>query len=216
MGYAFILLVINASCLKKLLAVYNNLDSDIYNSMLTKVFLDTEFTGLHLRTTLISIALVADSGQEFYAEFTDYDRKQISPWIEENVLNRLQLKTEKTGVYHNHELTKVKGDRIEIASQLRMWLSQFTAIEIWADVLAYDWVLFCELFGGALNIPEHIFYSPFDLATFFRLKGFIDPVSKYERDVKRFLFAETDISQQHNSLADARAELICYKKLMNE
>jgi len=33
---------------------------------MTKVFLDTEFTGLHQGTSLISLALVAESGEEFY------------------------------------------------------------------------------------------------------------------------------------------------------
>jgi hypothetical protein len=37
----------------------------------TKLFLDTEFTGLHQNTTLISIGLIADTGDTFYAELTD-------------------------------------------------------------------------------------------------------------------------------------------------
>jgi hypothetical protein len=37
----------------------------------TKLFLDTEFTGLHQNTTLIS-GLIADTG-DIYAELTDYD-----------------------------------------------------------------------------------------------------------------------------------------------
>jgi hypothetical protein len=37
----------------------------------TKLFLDTEFTGLHQNTTLISIGLIADTGDN--AELTDYD-----------------------------------------------------------------------------------------------------------------------------------------------
>lgn len=51
-----------------------------------KVFFDTEFTGLHQGTTLISIGLVAESGEEFYAEFNDYDASQINDWIDINVL----------------------------------------------------------------------------------------------------------------------------------
>ena len=39
-----------------------------------KVFFDTEFTGLHRNTTLISIGLVSEDGRTFYAEFNDYDR----------------------------------------------------------------------------------------------------------------------------------------------
>ena len=43
----------------------------------TKIFFDTEFTGLHQNTTLISIGLIAETGQTFYAELTDYDRCQV-------------------------------------------------------------------------------------------------------------------------------------------
>ena len=41
-----------------------------------KVWFDTEFTGLHKNTTLISIGLVTENGKTFYAEFTDYDESQ--------------------------------------------------------------------------------------------------------------------------------------------
>lgn len=56
-----------------------------------KLFLDTEFTGLHQNTTLISIALVGDQGEEFYAELTDYDTKQLTPWLEKHVITNLCL-----------------------------------------------------------------------------------------------------------------------------
>ncbi len=39
--------------------------------MKTKVFFDTEFTGLRQQTTLISIGLVAETGETFYAELTE-------------------------------------------------------------------------------------------------------------------------------------------------
>lgn len=48
----------------------------------TKIFFDTEFTGLHQNTTLISIGLIAENGQTFYAELTDYDKSQIDGWIQ--------------------------------------------------------------------------------------------------------------------------------------
>lgn len=35
------------------------------------IFFDTEFTGLHKDTTLISIGLVSETGEKFYAEFDD-------------------------------------------------------------------------------------------------------------------------------------------------
>jgi len=42
-----------------------------------KIFFDTEFTGLHQNTTLISIGLVTEQEHSFYAEFDDYDKSQV-------------------------------------------------------------------------------------------------------------------------------------------
>ncbi|MBK9270725.1 MAG: hypothetical protein IPM48_03940 [Saprospiraceae bacterium] len=50
------------------------------------LFLDNEFTGLHQRTTLISLALVSESGEEFNVELTDYDRAQVFPWLDEHLI----------------------------------------------------------------------------------------------------------------------------------
>lgn len=177
----------------------------------TKIFLDTEFTGLHQNTTLISIALVAENGDEFYAEFIDYDKSQITEWLEENVLRKLLHSP--LAINTSEILSKMylSGNAKTISLLLKAWLIRFESIEIWADVLAYDWVLFCELFGGAFGIPENIFYAPFDLSTFFRLKGIIQPVNKYQNDVSRFDFVGIDKENQHNSLADARAEFALWQ-----
>jgi len=58
--------------------------------MKTKIFFDTEMTGLHRGTTLVSIGMVSEDDKTFYAEFTDYDKSQVDPWIQENVINNLK------------------------------------------------------------------------------------------------------------------------------
>lgn len=180
----------------------------------TKVFLDTEFTGLHKNTTLLSLAMVAENGEEFYAEFSDYDENQVSDWVQENVMNKLQFRGNEFVMIKQGKTLMMKGDKDRVRIESELWLKQFNNIEIWADVLAYDWVLFGDLFGGAMKIPENIFYAPFDLATVFRMNGLIEPQKKYERDVKRFEFAGLDAQKQHHALEDARVEKICYHKLM--
>ena len=57
-----------------------------------KVFFDTEFTGLHKDTSLISIGLISEDRRCFYAELTDYDEKQCDDWIRENVIKHLNDK----------------------------------------------------------------------------------------------------------------------------
>lgn len=56
-----------------------------------KVFLDTEFTGLHQNTTLISLGMVTEHNESFYAEFTDYDKIQVDEWVQEHVIDNLKL-----------------------------------------------------------------------------------------------------------------------------
>lgn len=179
-----------------------------------KVFFDCEFTGLHQNTTLISIGCVADTGFEFYAELTDYDQTQVDEWIQENVLSNLVYRGGKNQAYTNAPYSGRLGDKAYIASELKKWftelleLSRDDTIEIWSDVLAYDWVLFCQLFGHAFNIPDYVYYIPFDIATLFKVLGF-DP------DTNREEFAELyDNGLKHNALWDARVIRACYEKLM--
>ena len=49
------------------------------------VFLDTEFTKFN-HPDLISLALVAEDGREFYAERTDYNASSCSEFVRETVL----------------------------------------------------------------------------------------------------------------------------------
>lgn len=147
------------------------------NSLSKRLFLDTEFTGLTQDTTLISIALVADTGETFYAEATDFDTSKISEWLQENVINQLFLN--ESIVSQNLSQFYFVGKRLEIAEALKKWLAQFESpyfntepfLQIWADVPHYDWVLFCELFGGAFGIPQNIHYMPMDVATMLYFKN---------------------------------------------
>ena len=41
------------------------------------VFLDTEFTGEHIHTTLVSIGMVTLEGAELYLTLNDYDESQV-------------------------------------------------------------------------------------------------------------------------------------------
>ncbi|MGH8500265.1 MAG: 3'-5' exoribonuclease domain-containing protein [Burkholderiales bacterium] len=177
-----------------------------------KIFLDCEFTGLHRNTTLISLALLAESAEEFYAEFTDYDKSQLNDWLVENVFAHLSL----DGTESEREPGRlhIKGDTHRIKSALEAWFAQFGtqkgAIQIWGDCLPWDWVLFCELFGGAFGIPPSIHYMPMDLATLFYLKT-------GNPDTGRVGFAGDQLKdlglEPHNALYDVHLIKACYGKL---
>ena len=191
-----------------------------------KIFFDTEFTGLHQHTTLISIGLIAEDGRKFYAEFNDYDKSQVDEWMQENVINNLKFKEPNIGedeyfVASRHTSNPIgedmfkgfsvelRGNKIDIKNELERWLFQFNDIEIWSDCLAYDWVLFCQIFGHAFYVPTNIYYIPFDICTLMKIKN-IDP------DVNREEFIEIDNNiKKHNSLFDAEIIKLCYEKLIN-
>lgn len=195
-----------------------------------KVFFDTEFTGLHKYNTIISIGLVTEEyggkSKMFYAEFVDYNQHQVDEWVMNNVISKLFLHSllEKNSCMDfeddcTNELRCVYGDRKYIKEQLDIFFRGFgsTTIQLWSDCLAYDFVLFNDLWGGAMQTPKNIYYIPFDICTLFEMKG-IDP------DISREEFASgmsdmditinnTRLPEKHNSLFDALIIRDCYKKL---
>ena len=180
----------------------------------TKIFFDTEFTGLQNGTTLISIGAISECGKTFYAELTDFNLLQVDTWIEENVLSKLHLDIEKHGQNSTSCVGNdwlYKGTKYETGLMIEAWLKQFEEVEIWSDCLAYDWVLFNDLFGGAFRIPKNVYYIPFDICTLFKIKA-IDP------DVSREKFGCGEVYSEmpkHNALWDARVIKMCYEKLMD-
>jgi hypothetical protein len=187
----------------------------------TKVFFDCEFTGWHQNTTLISIGFIAESGQTFYAELTDYDKSQIDDWLQKNVIENLLMHEPREGKEVGNELYKsysvdkpysveLRCNKKFLKDEISSWLYQFKEIEIWGDYLSYDWVLFCQIFGHAFNIPKNVYYIPFDICTLFKIKG-VDP------DINREKFAlggQYFEMPKHNALWDARVIKMCYEKLM--
>ncbi len=191
---------------------------------MTKLFFDTEFTGLHQKTTLISIGIVSEDGRTFYAEFTDYDKNQCDAWINENVIAKLQFGDEEKqkqstvpfitdGVHFTGF-----GNTETIKQYLTEWLKQFSSVQIWSDCLAYDWVFFCQIFGHAFSIPKNIYYIPFDICPLFLLKEGNADVSREEYagkmiEVNDVYHWGVTTENKHNALWDAYVIRACYNKL---
>lgn len=170
-----------------------------------RLFFDTEFTGLHKGTTIISMGIKAENGKTFYAEFNDYDKGQLDDWIQKNVIDNL---------LHDNIDFNIMADKVvygnsrQVAKSLREWLQQFDHVEMWSDCLAYDWILFNDLYTHAFNIPNNVYYIPFDICTLMKIKG-VDP------DISREEFIDNSIEgKKHNSLYDAKVIEACYNKLM--
>jgi len=191
-----------------------------------RIYLDTEFTGLHQETTLISIGIIADNGAKFYGELTDYNQSQCDNWIKNNVISNLLLNKDSFG--ENPEVLDKNGTKLflgtqaELRVELTEWLTELSpeeaSIEVVSDCLAYDMVLFNQIWGHSFNVPKCVHYIYTDICTMFRMKH-IDPDISREEFVNLDTEASCNVADlgvtvmKHNSLWDAVVIKECYNLL---
>lgn len=175
-----------------------------------KLFFDTEFTGLHKNTTLISIGIVSENGQQFYAELTDYDKNaENDKWIKENVIDNLLTRFPKDIDKAPYVENLHVGDKDSIAKSLEIWLKQFDYVELVSDCCHYDMVLFCDLFGGAFYIPKNVCPTCYDINQDIAQLYGISQQKAFDKNresiLKEFNDSLLDLNSEmkHNSLWDA-------------
>jgi len=188
-----------------------------------KIFFDTEFTGLHKNTTLISIGLVDENGRTFYAEFSDYDESQCDDWIHENVIKH--LKWSKEGPTENFKSIsginndwKAYGTKEYIKTVLSEWLAEYDYVELVSDVCHYDMVLFIDIFGGAFDIPKNVNPACHDINQDLAKRFMITEREAFDLSREALLKARVDShiieGDKHNSLYDAKVIKEIYR-IMN-
>ena len=115
------------------------------------VFLDTEFTDF-VRPDLISIALVAEDGREFYAERDDYCHADCSDFVRQAVQPLLG------------RMPGVACSRSELSDRVREWFTRL--FEPATVIFDYEWdwhLLAVAMLGQARRKP------PVDIASLLRL-----------------------------------------------
>ncbi|EJI1280455.1 TPA: 3'-5' exoribonuclease [Vibrio vulnificus] len=181
-----------------------------------RLFLDTEFTGLKQDAELLSLALVDEHGRAFYAECQARYGASVDKWIVEHVLAHtrwLSLPSCAPSEWLQEGEVRYGFDSDEnIAHQLKHWLSQYERVELWADCPAYDWVLFCQLFGGSQYLPRPLSYVVNDFATLLTLQG-LDPLLPR---ISLLAPNQQPQGQPHNALYDARLLKACFTQLIAE
>lgn len=149
-----------------------------------KVFIDTEFTNFFV-PALISIGLVADTGEETYFE-VDYEYADCSDFVRETVIPLLS-----SGPY-----MKFKKDDLHKAlySWFQIIKSPGQTVEICYDA-EIDWLLFSQLFDMHLAswiVPLNIEYQ-------------VSTLLQYD-------YYKKNLIPEHHALNDARAIAFAYRK----
>lgn len=153
-----------------------------------RYFLDTEFNESSDGVTLISIGIVAEDGRELYAISSEFSEEACNQWVKDNVLNQLE------GPRHS---------RAQIANDIKAFVGFDGSPEFWGYYADYDWVLFCQLFGGMLKVPANWPHLCMDIKQFAIQTG-MPHINK--------LVPPPD--DAHNAMADARWTFEMYKKLV--
>ncbi len=174
------------------------------------VFVDAEFTGLHAATTLVSMGLVTFEGAPLYVSFNDYNRPQVTEWLQDNVLNLIDERM---------SVSTPEGFR-RIADFLEGY-AQGDPITLVSAGKAFDLILLFELWGARCPsgtafhwhqwVPGYLCHrAHLDLDTLFVACG-IDP------DVDRDVYVGHAVSgTRHHALYDAQVVRECFLKLLRE
>lgn len=187
------------------------------------LFFDTEFTGLHKDTSLISIGIVSEDGNKFYAEFTDYDKLPVNDWIKNNVIDNLYLR--RNGAYEQriekenspeHYKMEVKGNKECVARWLTQWFSKFNSIQFVSDVCHYDFVLLIDIFGTAFDLPENVCASCHDInqdiARHYGISEW-EAFDKSREEIVMELCGYEVEGRKHNALYDAEVIKAVYEEI---
>jgi hypothetical protein len=152
-------------------------------------FLDTEFNENGKTIELISIALVSEDGQEYYAVSSEFNAEDCNDWVKANVLTKLPP-FDMLGTARGESIWK---PRDEIANEIReLVLQGDEKPEFWAYFADYDWVALCQLYGAMVDLPPGFPMFCLDLKQ-----------EMYRRDLKKsdIPIVNTD---GHSALSDAK------------
>lgn len=138
-----------------------------------KYYLDAEFVEDGITIDLLSIAIVAEDGRQFYAENLDADFNNASEWVRDNVfpslwLNPLVNNTPEKRVVKAFEqnialknlgtwANKGSGGvflHSEIGVEILKFLGDDKEPSFWADYADYDWVVLAQIFGTMIDLPS--------------------------------------------------------------
>lgn len=158
-----------------------------------KYFIDTEFieSGPKKPIQLISIGIVAEDGRTLYAISSEFDRRDASQWVKDNVL--IQLDPAETNAKWCEPISV-------IAAAVDGFVGDDKP-EFWGYYADYDWVVFAQMFGTMMDLPKRF--------------------PMYCRDIKQLCDDKGNPklpeqgNGEHNALADAKWNKVAWEFLQN-
>ncbi len=179
---------------------------------MTRFFYDTEFLEDGNTIDLISIGIITDDGEKYYAvnSSVDWDRVKRHSWLVRNVVPHLPITGQNcldtylaapenqypqpsiSLVSLNETSTCVKPKQV-IANEVRDFIQQrslrWQDNKLWAWYGAYDHVVLCQLFGPMAGLPNGVPRFTRELMQLWEAAGHPEKPRKPEN--------------AHNALADA-------------
>ena len=150
----------------------------------TRIYFDTEFIEDGKTIDLISIGMVKDNGDSYYAVSEEFDWQKANDFVVKNVfpsLGNVSAKSRKV----------IKKEIIEFCNH--------DDLEFWAYYCSYDWVVLCQLFGTMMDLPKNFPMYCNDLKSFSYLNGIENQPAQEDN---------------HNALDDAKWNKEYYDLLM--
>ena len=154
-----------------------------------RFFYDCEFIEDGTTIDLVSIAVVDETGREFYAVSTEFDPTRAISWVRRNVL--AQLPPPADPVWRGRE--RIRADLLAFLT------APGEPIELWAWMSAYDHVVLAQLWGDMRALPRQI-------------PRFTHELRQRWEDAGSPPLPEPP-SDQHDALADARHNLARWRVL---
>jgi hypothetical protein len=154
-----------------------------------RIWYDTEFhnRGHLFPVEAISIGMVREDGEEYYAVFADgwdLEAAALNPWLAENVLPHLPPRKEWV-------------PRERVAEEISLFIRDARRADgqtpqLWAYYAGYDHVVYQQLYGRMEELPQWLPMFSYDLI-----------VECKRRAIRRSEYPPQP-ENQHDALADAR------------
>lgn len=156
--------------------------------MVSLNFFDTEFIDTGKEVHLLSIGIINDKNETYYAEADWTDRSLACEWVNKNVIPHM------------------KGPVIS-REQMQKEIKEFCGFrpEFWCYFGSYDWLCMCQIFGKMMDIPTHTLGWPMYFNDIQMLRRFVTHKGLPKHN-----------GQLHNALDDAIWTKDSYYQLMSQ